>query len=83
MACAGCIEGYGPVHPGVHGIVQSAIALGATVEIIGTAKCVDSVRKEHGDLALAESYPDNGPYTKEFLETFVEYILRPRRWHPF
>ena len=38
VACARCIEGYGPVHLAVHDIVQSAIALGATVEIIGTAK---------------------------------------------
>jgi hypothetical protein len=38
VACARCSEGCGPVHLSVHGIVQSAIALGAMVEIIGTAK---------------------------------------------
>jgi hypothetical protein len=38
VACARCIEGCGPIHLGVHDIVQSAIALGATVEIIDTAK---------------------------------------------
>jgi len=48
-------------HLGVYGIVQSAIALGATVEIIGTAKRAGSLHREHGELALAESYRDNQP----------------------
>jgi hypothetical protein len=62
LACARCTRCLGgPGHLGVYGIIQSAIALGATVEIIGTAKRAGSVHREPGELALAGSYRDNQP----------------------
>jgi hypothetical protein len=43
----------------------------------------DSVRKERGQLALAEWYPENWLEPSRILETFIEWIPRPRRWPVF
>jgi hypothetical protein len=60
--------------------VVHAIALVATVEIMGPAKQAGSVHKIHGHLALAESYRERQSKAKRNLETHVEYVPRPRRW---
>ncbi len=64
-------------------VVHSAIAFAVTVEIVDPAKQARSVHKVHGHLALAESYRDTRAEAKQNLETILEYIPPPRRWHVF
>jgi hypothetical protein len=69
---ARCMESHNRAgYVGVHGIVQSAAAHSAKrSRAVGLAKRASSARKEHEELALAESYRDNRTLDKKIFRSF-------------
>jgi hypothetical protein len=79
--CARCVWGrVEPDHRSVSESYSRHYAFAATVAIIGAGEASGLVHKGNQDLALAESYCDNRPETKQNLETILECIPHPRRW---